>query len=203
LLEALEGPTVSVFNEKFKLPAPFMVVATQNPEESEGVYPLPEPELDRFLFKLLVPPPDASQLEAILGQTTGPDLPVLRAVVDGPRILQMQQSVPRIGLPDRLRRWVAGLIAATHPHNPQSPEPVRRMLRYGAGPRAARAIVLGAKAHAAADARNEVSAADLLAVVRPALRHRLALNFEGQSEGLSCDAILDEVLRSCPLPANG
>ncbi len=200
LLEALESPQVSVFNEKFDLPQPFMVIAAQNPEESEGVYPLPEPELDRFLFKLLLPPLSVAAVESILQRTTDSQPPLLRAVVDGARLLHMRRVVPRVEMPAELRHWVAGLIAATHPQNPQAPETVRRLIRQGASPRAAQAVVLGAKARAAADGRGRLSSGDLLAVLRPALRHRLTLSFEAQSEGLSCDAILDEVLRLWPVP---
>ena len=145
LLEAMEGDEVSVSNETVELPQPFFVLATQNPAEMEGNYPLPEPQLDRFFFKLLCPPPTADEMEAILERTTEGEPPPVGRVCDGRRLLEMRAIARRVPIDAALRRWVVALVAATHPGGPRAPEAAKKFVSYGASPRAAQAIVFGAR----------------------------------------------------------
>jgi MoxR-like ATPase len=195
LLEAMEGEAISVAQETFRLPQPFFVLATQNPLEMEGTFPLPEPQVDRFFFKLLLPPPDAAQIDQILERTTEGEPPQLKKVCDGKRLLEMRRLARVVKLSPELRKLAVGLVMATQPGQPQAPESVKRLVRYGSSPRGAQAVVLAAKIRAAAAGRDQVTRADLLAAVYPALRHRLLLNFEGQAENVSPDRILADVLK--------
>ena len=194
LLEAMEGQEVTVARESFQLPQPFLVVATQNPVEMEGTFPLPEPQLDRFLLKVLVSPPSLEEMEQILDRTTEAAEPLVRAAADGKRLLDMRATARAVPIDANLRRRVIRLVAATHPDHADAPESVRRFVRYGASPRGAQAIVTAAKVRAAAAARSAVSDADVLAVVPAALRHRLILNFEGQTEAVSPDRLVEGIL---------
>ena len=198
LLEAMEGQTISVSSEKFELPQPFIVIATQNPLDMEGTFPLPEPEIDRFLFKLSVNPPGPQQLEEILVRTTEGEPTPIRTVANGQRLLAMRRIARAVQLPDSVRRLAVSLIAATHPDCPAAPAPVRQFVRYGSSPRGAQALVLGAKIRAAAETRAEVTVADLQAVAHAALRHRLFLNFEGQSENVRPASLIDSLLEALP-----
>jgi MoxR-like ATPase len=194
LLQAMEGETISVARENFKLPQPFFVMATQNPLEMEGTFPLPEPEIDRFFFKLVLSPPDDGQIEQILERTTESQPPQVRVVIDGPRLLEMRRLARIVSLSPELRRLAVCWTTATHPDHARAPEPVKRLVRYGSSPRGAQAMVLAAKIRAAADARAEVCRDDLLAAVYPALRHRLILNFQGQAENAPADQLLAAVV---------
>jgi len=198
LLEAMEGQTVSVSSERFELPQPFIVLATQNPLDMEGTFPLPEPELDRFLFKLSFSPPTPEQIEEIVARTTEGEPSPVRAVADGQRLLAMRALAREVGISAGLRRWAVSLVAATHPDSPLAPAAVRQYVRYGASPRGAQALVLGAKIRAAADGRDEVSDVDLRAVAHAALCHRVFLNYEGQAENVRPDALVDKVLEAVP-----
>ncbi len=194
LLEAMEGPVITVSTETFELPEPFFVFATQNPLEMEGTFPLPEPQLDRFFFKLILPLPSVDQIEEILQRTTEGLPPTVRAVVDGQRILDMRQIARNVPISREVRRLGIGLIAATHPDSAKAPESVRRMVSYGSSPRGAQALVLAAKVHCVVAGRDEVSRDDLQAVAHPVLRHRLILNFEGQAEQVSPDKLIDDLI---------
>ncbi|MEE8452961.1 MAG: MoxR family ATPase [Thermoguttaceae bacterium] len=194
LLEAMEGQTISVSNETFDLPQPFFVLATQNPLEMEGTFPLPEPQIDRFLFKLTVTPPTAEQIEEILDRTTEGEPPVVMKVVDAARILEMREIARRVPIDANLRRQGVALVAVTHPDHARAPESVRRFVRYGSSPRGAQALILGAKVRAILEGRGEVSEQDLCAVAHAALRHRMVLNFEGQADAVQTDRIVDEIL---------
>jgi MoxR-like ATPase len=196
LLEAMEGQEVTVARESFQLPQPFLVVATQNPVEMEGTFPLPEPQLDRFLLKVLVAPPGVEEMEHILDRTTEAAPPSVRAAADGKRLLDMRATARAVPIDANLRRRVIRLVAATHPDHADAPEPIRRFVRYGASPRGAQAIVTAAKVRAAAAARPAVSDADVLAVVPAALRHRLILNFEGQTEAVSPDRLIEDLFQA-------
>ena len=195
LLQAMEGQQINVSTETFHLPQPFFVVGTQNPLEMEGTFPLPEPEIDRFFFKLVVKGPSVEEIDAILERTTEGAPAELRAVVDGKRLLEMRQIAAKVTLAAPGRRWVASLVAATHPDFPQAPPDVKRYVRYGASPRAAQAMVLAAKVRAAANGRVEVAKEDFAAVIAPALRHRILLNFEGQAENIRPEAIIDGIVK--------
>ncbi len=196
LLQAMEGDEISISTETFHLPQPFFVVGTQNPLESDGTFPLPEPEIDRFFFKIVMTGPSVEEIDAILERTTASSPAEPQVVVDGKRLLEMREVARNVVLPVAARRWIASLVAATHPEFTKAPEAVKRNVRYGASPRAAQAIVLAAKVRAAANGRTGVAKEDLAAVVVPALRHRLLLNFEGQAENVRPEGLIDSILKS-------
>ncbi len=196
LLEAMESGEVTVSNESFELPQPFILVATQNPMETEGAFPLPEPELDRFLFKLCATLPTEAELDQIVERTTGAEPYVARKVVDGRRILEMRELIRKVPVSSEARHRAVSLCVASQPNAPRAPELVRRLVRCGAGPRAAQAMVLGAKAHAVLAGRSDAGVEDVNAVARPALRHRLLLNYEGEAEGIDPDRLIDALLQS-------
>ncbi len=195
LLQAMEGHEINVSTETFQLPQPFFVVGTQNPLEMEGTFPLPEPEIDRFFFKVVVGAPSVEEIDAILQRTTESAPAELVNVVDGKRLLEMREIAGKVSLAAPGRRWVASLVAATHPDFPQASAAVKRYVRYGASPRAAQSLVLAAKVRAAANGRTEVSKEDLAAVLAPALRHRILLNFEGQAENIRPEAIIESIVK--------
>jgi MoxR-like ATPase len=198
LLEAMQEQTVTVANVGHELPRPFFVMATQNPIELEGTYPLPEAELDRFFFKLNVRYPSRDDLNEILRRTTGAQTEQLRTVADGATVLQLQEIVREVPIASYLMDYAARLVLATHPEEASAPEAVRRFVRYGASPRAGQALVLGAKIHALLNGRYNVSGEDVRLVAPPALRHRLILNFEAESSNVSVEQIIREVLARVP-----
>ena len=168
----------------------------------EGTYPLPEAQLDRFFFKILVPPPDEETLARIVEATTGAAAPAPAPVLDGPRLLAMSELARSVPVAEPLVRYVARLVRATQPEGAGAAAAARKHVRYGAGVRAAQAIVLGAKVTALMAGRAHVAFEDLRAVAKPALRHRLVLNFEGEAEGVETDTIVDQVLAELPdMPA--
>lgn len=194
LLEAMQEQTVTVGGRTYPLQRPFFVLATQNPIEMEGTYPLPEAQLDRFLFKLNVNFPDVAELVTILDRTTQDTQPRASIAADGPTLLRMGQLARQIPVASHISEYVARLLLATHPESADAPEPVKRYVRFGASPRGAQAIILGAKVNALLVGRYNVAFKDIEAVVYPALRHRLILNFEGEAEGVTADAIVRAVL---------
>jgi MoxR-like ATPase len=200
LLEAMQERTVTVANNTYPLPAPFFVLATQNPIEQEGTYPLPEAQLDRFMFKVNVSFPTAEHLTDILNRTTGSMEPALSVVADADWLIAMQELVRQIPVPSVVGDFVSRLIVATHPGQSRSVT-VGRYVRYGASPRGGQALVLGAKALALFDGRLNVSFEDIAALAPAALRHRLLLNFEGQAEGIQPDDIVADLLRVVPREA--
>jgi len=200
VLEAMQEQTVSVARQTRKLPQPFFVLATQNPLEMEGTYPLPEAQLDRFLFKIRVLSPDADQLVEIMARTTGADVPEATVAATGARIDEMRRVVREVVAASHVQQYVAQLILATRPDSDIAPEAVRKYVRYGSSPRGAQAILLAAKVQALRQDRANVAFADVQAVALPALRHRLILSFEGQAEGADPDDILREVLATVEQP---
>ena len=194
LLEAMEERAVTAAGESHRIDPPFHVLATQNPLEMEGTFPLPEAQLDRFLFKVLVSPPSGEELLRIVDLTTGAPAPVVRQVLDGARVAELQKLVREVVLEGPARDLVARLGGAAAPDGREAPPSVKRFVRYGASPRGAQALALGAKVRALAAGRVHAAAADVVAVARPALRHRLLLNFEGEAEGTSVEEILGEIL---------
>ncbi|MBK8265506.1 MAG: MoxR family ATPase [Nannocystis sp.] len=198
LLEAMAEGQVTAAGHTRPLPSPFLVLATQNPLEMEGTYPLPEAQLDRFLFKIHVPFPDEDELVQILDRTTGSAESAVRPVLDGPRLLQMKALVRALPVAPTLTRYVARLLRATHPTDPHAPELVRRYVRFGASPRGAQAMLLAARVLSVLQGRLAPSAGDVRAVLLPALRHRVLLNFEGEAEGIRVDTVLDQVLAAIP-----
>ena len=199
LLEAMQERTVTVSNTIHRLPRPFFVLATQNPIEMEGTYPLPEAQLDRFFFKLLVSFPRADELIDILNRTTAVGEPRAEPVADGETILAMGELARGLAVASPVMDYVARLVLATHPENPEAPDVVRRYVRYGSSPRGAQALVLGAKIAALLDGRFNVAIDDVRAVALPALRHRVILNFEGQAEGIQPDQVIRTLLEQLPV----
>jgi len=198
LLEAMQEHTVTVGNETHTLPSPFFVLATQNPLEMEGTYPLPEAQLDRFLLKILVPFPRGDVLLGIVQQTLQPAA-TPTPVLDGLRLGEMIGVARAVPVATPLARYAVSIIEATHPEWSEV-ERVRRYVQAGASPRGLQAMVTCAQVRALLEGRFNVSVADFQALARPALRHRILLNFEGQAEGLSTETIIDEVLSAVPAP---
>jgi MoxR-like ATPase len=194
LLEAMQEHSVTVAGQTYRLPRPFFVLATQNPLEMEGTYPLPEAQLDRFFFKLLVKFPAGPEIERILDRTTDASVLQVAPVLDGERILSMGQLARQVPVADAVRRYAVDLLLASHPENPQASPLARRFVRYGASPRGAQALILAAKIRALLDRRYHVAREDVRAAAHPALRHRLILNFEGQAENVQPDQVIDDIL---------
>ena len=195
LLEAMQERTVTVANRSYPLEPPFLVLATQNPIEMEGTYPLPEAQLDRFLFKVNVEYPSSQELVEILNRTTGEAEPEVEIVADGATVLAMGALARQVPVASPVADYAARLTIATHSESDAASEMVRRYVRYGASPRAAQALILGGKVTALLAGRYNVAFEDLRAVAPAALRHRVLLNFEGQAEGVSTDDVVAEVLR--------
>ncbi|MEK8022677.1 MAG: AAA family ATPase [Candidatus Hydrogenedentota bacterium] len=193
LLEAMQEHSVTVGGEHHKLIEPFFVLATQNPIEMEGTYPLPEAQLDRFFFKLKIPFPSEAELNMILDRTTSSSVPELSKVMNRAAFLAAAELVRDVILSDHLRGTISRIILATHPETPHATELARKYVRYGASPRAAQAISLAAKVTALLDGRGHVAAEDILPHLAPALRHRIILNFEGEADGVDTDAIALEI----------
>jgi MoxR-like ATPase len=198
VLEAMQEQTVSVARTTHELPRPFFVLATQNPLEMEGTYPLPEAQLDRFLLKIRIDSPAVDELVEILERTTGAETPQARTVASGDEIRQMQQLVRRVPAAAHVKQYIARIVRATHPTAAEAPEIVRRTVRYGSSPRGAQAMILAAKVLALRAGRANVAFADVDQVAPAALRHRLILSFEGQADGAEPDQIIREVLQAVP-----
>ncbi len=190
LLEAMQEHAVTVAGESRRLDEPFFVLATQNPIEMEGTYPLPEAQLDRFLFKLRVPFPDLEDLQVIIDRTTGPEEPAAHQVADGATVVRMQALARQVPVATHVRESAARLVLSTHPDSGGAVESARRFVRYGASPRGMQALILAGKVRALSQGRLNVAVDDLRALAFPALRHRLILNFEGEAEGTDTDAVL-------------
>jgi len=196
LLEGMQEQAVTVAGQSRPLPAPFFVLATQNPIEMEGTYPLPEAQLDRFIFKLKVRYPDLAQLTAILDRTTESRSAEVQRVMDGEQLLSFRDLIREVPMASHVRDFAARIVLATHADSPIAPEASRKYVRYGASPRGAQAIVLGAKVRALTEGRYNVSVEDIRALARPALRHRVILNFTGESEGIDPDRLIGQVVDS-------
>jgi MoxR-like ATPase len=194
LLEAMQEHLVTAAGETMPLPEPFFVLATQNPIEQEGTYPLPEAQLDRFLFDVRVGYPDEDAEVGILRSTTGVDFEPLRPVIDGEETRALQRLVRDIPAADPALRFAARLARATRPAESDASETVKKYVRWGAGPRAGQALILGAKAHALLAGRFAVSPSDIVRVARPVLRHRVLPNFAAEAKGITVEQIIDGLL---------
>ena len=194
LLEGMQESCVTVGGVSRPLPMPFFVLATQNPIEMEGTYPLPEAQLDRFLFKLRVRYPAIEELNAIIDRTTQVRSVAMDRVMTGPAVLGFRELVREVPIASHVRDLASAIVMATHPQWEHAPEPTRRFVRYGASPRGAQALVLGAKVRALADGRYNVSVDDLKQLAAPALRHRVILNFEGEAEGIDVDSLIQQIV---------
>jgi MoxR-like ATPase len=198
LLEAMQEHRVSVGKRTHVLDEPFVVLATQNPLEMEGTYPLPEAQLDRFFFKLHVPFPGRDELRQILDRTTGGAVEACRPVLDREAILEMQRLVRQVPVARHVQDYAIRVLQATHPDGPDAPDLTKRFVRYGSSPRGGQAVLLAAKIRALLDERFAASVDDVRAVVHPAMRHRVLLNFEGEAEGIKTDQVIDAILKVIP-----
>ncbi len=198
MLEAMQEHAVTSGGTRHALPEPFLVLATQNPIEQEGTYPLPEAQLDRFFFKLLVPYSNRQELKVILDRTTTAAEPQARAIIAADQILEAQQLVKRVAVAEHVQDYAVRLVLATHPGGEFAPDVTTRFVRYGASPRGVQALILSGKVRALLDERYHVSFGDVVASYLPAMRHRILLNFEGQAEGIEPDQVLNEILETLP-----
>ncbi|TVQ62909.1 MAG: MoxR family ATPase [Phycisphaerales bacterium] len=198
LLEAMQEKAVTVAGQTRQLTKPFLVLATQNPIEQEGTYPLPEAQLDRFLFKLTVGYAQLDDLLTILDRTTGAETPTVKPVLDAPQILEMQQLVRACVIAPHVKQFAARLVLATHPEGRFAGGDVNRYVRCGASPRGAQALVLGAKVRALVDGRFHASHEDVKRVALQALRHRVLLNFEAEADRVDADKLVKQVVELTP-----
>lgn len=196
LLEAMGEGTVTVGGITRKLPNPYFVLATQNPLEQEGTYPLPEAQLDRFFFKIEVEYPSLDELHRIIDITTVESTLKAEKVIEGDEILRLQKLAMNIPIANAVQDYALRLIISTLPDNPNAPEVTGKYLRYGASPRGAQTLIRAAKVRALMESRYNVAFDDIRAVAHPALRHRLFLNFEAMAEGLGVDSVIDEIIAS-------
>ncbi|MBC7790507.1 MAG: AAA family ATPase [Anaerolineae bacterium] len=203
LLEAMQEHRVTAAGETMRLPEPFFVLATQNPIEQEGTYPLPEAQLDRFLFDIRIGYPSEDEEIAILRTTTGVADFELDPVIDAEEALGLQRLTREIPAAEPALRYAAALVRATRPEAPEAPDLVKRYVRWGAGPRAGQALILGAKAHALLHGRFAVSPDDIRRVAQPVLRHRVLPNFAADAEGIGAERVIDEVLARVAPPGSG
>ncbi len=200
LLEAMQEHRVTAAGQTMRLPEPFFVLATQNPIEQEGTYPLPEAQLDRFLFAIRMDYPGMDEEVAILRSTTGRDTTRIDAVVGGPEVLALQALVRDVPVAEPMLRYVAALVRATRPGEPGLPARIQKYVRWGAGPRAGQALVLGAKARALLAGRLAVAPKDVERVALPVLRHRVLPNFAAEAEGVSAESLIADILGHVPPP---
>jgi MoxR-like ATPase len=196
MLEAMQEHNVTVAKVTRRLPEPFFVLATQNPLEMEGTYPLPEAQLDRFFFKVNVPFPSVEELVEIADRTTATQIPQAEPATDAAAIREMQAVARAVPIAPHVTAFAARLVKATHPAEPTAPPKVRGFVRYGASPRGMQAMILAGKIVALMDGRYNVAYDDIRQVALPALRHRLILNFEAQAEGFSSDWIIQDLLEN-------
>jgi MoxR-like ATPase len=201
LLEAMQEHQVTVARQRYPLEAPFFVLATQNPLEMEGTYPLPEAQLDRFMFKVMVPFPSEDDLIAIVDRTTGADAPTPAKVASAADIVEMQRLARAVPIAPHVTAYAVSLLAATHPDQPRAPQLVRDYVRYGGSPRGAQALVSAGKIGALLDGRFNVSIDDVRGAALPALRHRVILNFEGEAEGITTETVIGAILDAVVPPA--
>lgn len=194
MLEAMQERAVTVAGKRFSLPEPFLVMATQNPIEQEGTYPLPEAQLDRFFMKVVVPFPTRDDLSRIVTQTTGSDSNELTPVADGDAVLKMRQITREVIVSESVLGYAINLVLATHPDSTEAPDFVKRYGRYGSSPRGAQSLITAGKIRALLSGRYNVSKDDLKSVAKNCLRHRILLNFEAEADGVNSDRVVDEIL---------
>ncbi|HZS62537.1 MAG TPA: MoxR family ATPase [Gemmatimonadaceae bacterium] len=203
LLEAMQERHVTAAGETMTLPTPFFVLATQNPIEQEGTYPLPEAQLDRFLFDIRIGYPTKDEEVGILRSTTSIDNTRLTPVMDGDTTIALQRAARELPAAEVALDYAATLVRATRPDGDGAPPIVKQHVRWGAGPRAGQALILGAKAHALLNGRYAVSPADIQRVAHPVLRHRVLVNFAAEAEGVTTEHVVDALLKHVPPPASG
>ncbi len=203
LLESMQEHSVTVSGRTHRIPEPFFVLATQNPIEQEGTYPLPEAQLDRFMLNILIGYPSRQEEVRIFRETTLGDMPEAGVVMDGRQIAQVQAIVRRMPVSDHVLEYVASLVRSTRPECDEAPPYVKQHVEWGAGPRAGQYLVLGAKARALVAGRLNVSCADVRAVARPVLRHRIFTNFNADSEGITVEEVIGYLLDTVTEPDEG
>jgi MoxR-like ATPase len=203
LLEAMQEHRVTAAGETMALPEPFFVLATQNPIEQEGTYPLPEAQLDRFLFDIRVGYPSADEQVAILRDTTAVDTIKLSPVMNGAETLALQRAVREIPAAEPALRYASALVEATRPDHPTAPKLIKQYVRWGAGPRAGQALILGAKAYALLNGRTNIAPPDIERVVHAVLRHRVLPNFAAEAEGITVETLINELFKKIPAPTSG
>jgi MoxR-like ATPase len=200
LLQAMQEREVTVGQTTYTLPDPFFVIATQNPIEQEGTYPLPEAQLDRFMFNIKVGYPTASEEEQILTSTTRQEKPEVRKILSSRAILNLQKLVGSVAVSEYIIKYVAALVRATRPKDEKAPKFVREWVDWGAGPRAGQFLIYGGKALAAMDGRFAVAVEDIQKVAVPVLRHRVSTNFQAQAEGVTNEDVIAKLLKEIPTP---
>jgi len=203
LLEAMQEQNVTVAGIAHRLEAPFIVLATQNPIEMEGTYPLPEAQLDRFFLKLNVTYPSIQQMEEIVDRTTQPGVVELQNILDMERVTEMKEFVRSIPVATHVKNYAARLVLATHPKSPYATDLAQHYVMYGSSPRGAQSLVLGGKMRALLEGRYNVSFEDIRSIAIPSLRHRVILNFEGAAEGIEQASIITEILEKTPEVVRG
>ncbi|MEY8263346.1 MAG: MoxR family ATPase, partial [Bermanella sp.] len=201
MLEAMQERSVTIGGEIRKLDLPFFVLATQNPIDQEGTYPLPEAQLDRFFYKLLVDYPTAGELSEIVTRTTEGTKVEVSKVVNGATLIELQQLVQQVPVASHVKDYAVRLILATHPNTETAQEITNQFLKFGSSPRGAQALLLGAKVRALTEGRFNVSFDDVAGVALPALRHRLIVNFEAEAEGVTPDLVLQKIMAGVPRDA--
>ena len=194
LLQCMQEYKVTVAGQTYEIPLPFFVLATQNPIEQEGTYPLPEAQLDRFFFQINIDYPTQEQEQQIVLQTTGAYIPDLKKVLDAKEIIELQEIVRKVPVSDNVVEYAVKLVRATRPKYENAPEIVKKYVNWGAGPRASQTLILGAKARAVLDGRYTVSVEDIKKLAFPALRHRIILNFHAEAEGIDTNKIISELI---------
>ncbi len=200
LLQAMQEREVTVGQTTYNLPEPFFTIATQNPIEQEGTYPLPEAQLDRFMFNIKVDYPTSTEEEQILSATTRNEKPEVRKVLSGRAILNLQKLVGSVAVSEYIVKYVARLVRATRPKADGAPDFVRELVDWGAGPRAGQFLIQGGKALAAMDGRFSVAIDDVKKIAVPVLRHRVSTNFQAQAEGMTTEDVIERLLREIPTP---
>jgi len=200
LLQAMQEREVTVGQETYQLDEPFFTIATQNPIEQEGTYPLPEAQLDRFMFNIRVDYPSLEEEEQILAATCRDEKPEVKKILSGKAILNLQTLVGKVAVSQYIIKYVSQLVRGTRPGDKLAPDFVKEMVDWGAGPRAGQFLIQGGKAIAAMDGRFSVAVEDIQKIANPVLRHRIGANFQAQAEGMSCDDIVDRLLRETPPP---
>jgi MoxR-like ATPase len=201
LLQAMQEREITVGGTTYDLPQPFFTIATQNPIEQEGTYPLPEAQLDRFMFNIKVGYPSLSEEVQILTATTRNEKPEVKKVLSARAIINLQKLVNRVAVSEQIVRYVAKVVRATRPTNEDSPDFIKELIDWGAGPRAGQFLIQGGKAIAAMDGRFSIAIDDVKRIAIPVLRHRLSANFQAQAEGMTTDDIIVRLLEETPLPA--
>jgi len=196
LLEAMQEEKVTVFGTKYHLEPPFMVLATQNPIEMEGTYPLPEAQVDRFFFKLKISYPDQNELLEIIDKTTEDYKYELKGVIGADSILEMKSLVRQIPIASHVKDYAIRLVLASHPDNPHATEQIKQYVLFGASPRGVQSLILAGKVSAVIDGRYNVSIEDISGVAKAALRHRIVLNIRGETEGIDVDNVIEEIIES-------